>query len=303
MSKRSEQCIFCGAAPCTKEHFFPDWLTREPLLGDLFSRREKNYDQVFSMGKPNGSGGIANQTGELTVDGDPLSRKIRRVCKRCNNGWMGQIESETKPLLIPVILGQTCVLSPDDQLQIATWLTLKLIVAEHIAPGVRAVLTPGGGPAHVVTGESVRAEFRAEPGILPNWRIWIGMRGGRPDWRDFQRSGSGGAIGLSADPADPRRLKTQAALITIGQFVAFIVSSDGPLDFGLTCDMSDYLTEIVPIGDQDIRFGHTVPLPENMARELARSQLQVLPAALKAYESRRHTSTLTATKWLSNLLK
>jgi hypothetical protein len=41
--------------------------------------------------------------------------KNRKVCGQCNNGWMSQLESDVKPVLTPLILGQTCQLSAADR--------------------------------------------------------------------------------------------------------------------------------------------------------------------------------------------
>jgi hypothetical protein len=63
---------------------------------------------------------------------DPHSRRIRCVCRKCNNDWMSQLQEITKPFLIPMLDGQKTVLHRKGQTALATWMTMMVMVAEHV---------------------------------------------------------------------------------------------------------------------------------------------------------------------------
>jgi hypothetical protein len=57
-----------------------------------------------------------------TFRGRTFGLQLRKVCRSCNGGWMGRLESQAKPVLTPMILGrQQSTLSIDDQATIANW--------------------------------------------------------------------------------------------------------------------------------------------------------------------------------------
>ena len=39
--------------------------------------------------------------------GGAITKKLRVVCETCNNEWMSEIEDRVKPILAPLILGQS----------------------------------------------------------------------------------------------------------------------------------------------------------------------------------------------------
>lgn len=59
-----------------------------------------------------------------------------RVCKGCNNGWMNDLEKQTKDLLKPLIEGSVSLLSisDDDRTSLAKWATKTGYVLSHAAP-------------------------------------------------------------------------------------------------------------------------------------------------------------------------
>lgn len=83
---RRGECIFCGASPTTKEDIFPKWIHR--YLGQ----------------KPT----ISVRRDATTGTGQQVFRTLsyiataRRVCSRCNNGWMSDLEEEASDLLKPM---------------------------------------------------------------------------------------------------------------------------------------------------------------------------------------------------------
>jgi len=92
--------VFCGNPANSKEDAFPLWLNEiGPGEGDLTHAR---------------SGGSWNTRG--------FDVKVRQVCSGCNNEWMSEMESRTKPLLVPFVLAtRTAPIAPREQISIATW--------------------------------------------------------------------------------------------------------------------------------------------------------------------------------------
>jgi hypothetical protein len=71
-------CIFCGEAVNSKEHVFAEWLIERMGLEDYPVRIGHRVEDELSL-RPNSHGLRA-----LTV---------KAVCKRCNSGWMSELES------------------------------------------------------------------------------------------------------------------------------------------------------------------------------------------------------------------
>src|SRR5262245_26970593 len=65
------------------------------------------------------------------ISGDPQSRRVKNVCRRCNNGWMSVLQEHTKPIIIPLLKGDTTLLNSDRQNTLATWAAMT-VSAEYI---------------------------------------------------------------------------------------------------------------------------------------------------------------------------
>lgn len=118
-------CIFCKGKADSKEHLFPHWLDRD-------------FEQLKGTAMP-----VTHR-----IDGVETSRpnwkiahvEIKCVCRSCYSGWMGSLEGRVKPLLVEFIKGNTLSLSPDEQLELSAWATLKAFVYE-VAANHRGVVT------------------------------------------------------------------------------------------------------------------------------------------------------------------
>ena len=72
----------------------------------------------------------------VKMPGELRDWKIKCVCggqhHSCNNGWMRHlIEDKARPILIPLMNGDSVRLTPLDQKRIAAWATLKCMVSEY----------------------------------------------------------------------------------------------------------------------------------------------------------------------------
>ena len=78
------KCIFCGNTDLSKEHIFAQWLLKE--LGIM--------DNTVKMTH-------AGFVGEISNRQHPFSKLVNGlVCKRCNNGWMSDLEGKCQKHII-----------------------------------------------------------------------------------------------------------------------------------------------------------------------------------------------------------
>ncbi len=165
MAKGRGYCIFCQGTGLSREHIWPQWASKYIPASD--SGSHVRHTIVSSAANP----WIPESHEKQNFQGDVKTVKIRVVCrKHCNNGWMSRLESAVKPILTPMLLDESIVLSPDDQRTLAAWITMKLMVAEFTRP------------TDVVTRLDQRTSLMRS--LIPpsGWTIWIGRRQARK-WR------------------------------------------------------------------------------------------------------------------------
>lgn len=97
--------MFCGqAGSLSAEHVIPKWL-----------RKSLQIQQPVREFRGTAYAGAA----------ETLAVVFHEVCTGCNNGWMEKLESATRPILEPMLLGaapgSSRVLDPDHQALLATW--------------------------------------------------------------------------------------------------------------------------------------------------------------------------------------
>ena len=99
------KCVFCGAASnLTREHVLPDWLTGIGLDRDASTHQ---------------AGPLARRPRQWSST--PFRTTVKMVCAACNNGWLSELEGAAKPVLTPLIRGESRRLPDDDQALIAEW--------------------------------------------------------------------------------------------------------------------------------------------------------------------------------------
>jgi hypothetical protein len=149
-------CIFCGRPGLTKEHMWADWLRN-------YIPRERQEHRV-------GSTNISLAQHEDSVQdrierrsGDPHSRRIRCVCRECNNGWMSQLQEAAKPFLVPMLTGQKVALYESGKTTLASWAAMFVMVAEQV------------DQTKVAISAVERQWLREKRRPSSYWRIWIGQ--------------------------------------------------------------------------------------------------------------------------------
>jgi hypothetical protein len=166
--------------------------------------------------------------------GEVKSKRLKVVCGACNNGWMGRIEEQTKHILEPMIKGEFIILDHSNQLQLATWLTLKIVVAEHNLN------------KHVSNIETRKA-FKQTPAPLHGMRIWIAQCG-EDGWQSAYWRHSA-CLRLSEPPRDSAKLdrSDNSQSITFGIGDLFIHAHHTTVSgLDLDCQFPDRLA-ILPL--------------------------------------------------------
>lgn len=108
-------CLFCSAeGKLSREHLWPVWAvgTYDQGLGPSVSHSLHE------------GGGPAHRQWGAPV----FSATLKRVCARCNNGWMSKLEARARPHAAPLLKGETRVLGREAQRAIALWAYLKALL-------------------------------------------------------------------------------------------------------------------------------------------------------------------------------
>ena len=115
----AKKCIFCGkGGPFTREHVLPEWtakligLGRVQVTREMQDRNSITWAQVGTFG-----------------------HTVTSVCKKCNGGWMSELETDVRPFLSKMIYPRTrgsVRLDPDEQMLLAGWLWKTAILQEDV---------------------------------------------------------------------------------------------------------------------------------------------------------------------------
>ena len=157
-------CIFCAKeGKQTREHVIPQWLAS--YLGD-------DVGLDTSLWK---------RSGNSVERGRTLSRRqtdlvLRRVCTECNSGWMSRLESEARPMLIPLIAGDTIQLNPQTRRVLLRWAVKTAAVLgplqkapEAVGKDIRRTLASGQNLGAEVALWAVPTDDRDIS--VPHWRV------------------------------------------------------------------------------------------------------------------------------------
>ena len=157
------RCIFCGGTGLSKEHIWSDWLSA------LFPRSDEHGEYYCSMHRNSGSREVelTRPPASSARQGSVFQRKVRNVCKRCNNGWMSRVVERTKPHVKQMILGKSLNLNRKEQTDLAAWIGITTVIQEfanrlgarRIPPEDRTVLMNTEAPCF-------------------SWSIWVARYSG-----------------------------------------------------------------------------------------------------------------------------
>lgn len=198
-------CIFCGnEGQLSKEHIWPEWMRGYlPLIGD---GKYKTWSETFKWKD------LLN-TKSNTRPGHLTTKKVRVVCKSCNNGWMSTLESEAKHVIVRILQRQAFRIVATDQLILSQWITLKTIVGEHVEPDL------------YVTPKEDRRKF-FESRIIPDFfAIYIGSHSSRSDsaWLRISNTLASSASGPLPQLVEAKR-NTQSVSFICGPLFIFVLA-------------------------------------------------------------------------------
>jgi hypothetical protein len=192
----------------TKAHIFPGWLG-EVLLPDRTSHHleQTGYFETFTAK-------VKSPPPRSRVrQGDGGSRKVRKVCKKCNSGWMGALETPVRPHVVALMNGEDYVLGPTGQTLISTWLAVIATLIDAIDPGQSAI------------PQSDRDYLRKHRSPPPEWNIWIARYSGN-DWHRHRCKRMGIRVVEKSTPgSDDLSCNTQVTTLVVRHLCAHIYSS------------------------------------------------------------------------------
>jgi hypothetical protein len=268
MSKNRKRCIFCGEFGLSKEHIFSKWTYA--LVPNSPTDTHARGHFTSSRGSP----GVIENREIKHYQGNVNTIRLRVVCKTCNNGWMSRQDNEIKSTLSALILCKAVSLNEAEQLKLATWITMKAMVAEQSRPD----------DAASIQGE--RSLLMADLRPPPSWQIWVARQTGIT-WRvAYQRRASTlgylDGQGITQSPDGTLAKNTQSITIGLGQLLLNVVSTRVPqLRFSF----------------RDTTIGHAMHPIHPYNRDISWPPSQILDGAqaeLVATAFDRYTDTL---KW------
>jgi hypothetical protein len=174
---------------------------------------------------------------------------------------MAVIEETAKPILGPLIRGSDGTLSSEGQKTLATWATLKVMVAEQ------------SKPEEAVFSDQDRAAFMRERIIPSSVRVWV-ARCIAPLWRNaFLRCSGQLALGTTLPPTvfpTSERKNVQTSAFGVGElFIYTTVSRAEGIDLNELIRVRDYLVPIYPNTGDAIRLPLRFIIPETVANRIA----------------------------------
>lgn len=258
MSQHQRVCIFCGGYGLTKEHIWPKW------CAPLFEHRKAEEQLQINM-QSIGDGALISAPSYVKRPGSVITKKLRVVCKPCNNRWMGSLEAAVMPIMTPLILAQPSLLSLADQRKVAEWIALKVMVAEHSEAG------------NHVTSECDRRAFRDALQIPQGFEARIG-RCGKGRWKAcFFRVAAIRAPLRTDEPNSPPK-NIQSIVFGVGELLLFAFTSPDR-DLTIRSDIANLLPTVWPLSGMELSWPPTDAISEQQADNLAHGleQLMVRP--------------------------
>jgi hypothetical protein len=147
-------CIFCQERASTKEDVWPQWLTKRFPLSDT-SRMEAEL----------GSRNLGNWPNKK-----PKLLRVGCVCKKCNSGWMSQLEGQVKPVIESILDDRIKVVDISSQALIAVWAVKTAMALEALNPNRKWFYT-----------DDQRRGLRMVSAIPERTSVWIAKCVGQPN--------------------------------------------------------------------------------------------------------------------------
>jgi len=154
-------CVFCrnDTAKLTLEDVLPKWYLKHRQGFGLFTR------EMWAGTDP------------PQIRLVPLQIGVKRVCGKCNNGWMSDIQADAKTFLESMILsGQPTDLDRDGQRAVAAWVMMTALTWQFALPS-RPISEPRPIPERFLRDFYAMSAPRQPPAGVA---VWIGRYSGQP---------------------------------------------------------------------------------------------------------------------------
>jgi len=204
----------------TKQHVFPDRLKHVlPKLEDP-KRAAISRNRIVRRGKL-----ISREDARKDSHGSPSQFKIRKVCERCNNGWLKKMEDDSVPVLEHLVTGELSMLTKPDQERLARLATSIAMVGEWITRG------------NAYTTQDERTAFKLKLYPPPGWFVFIGRNALPSEAASF---GSDGCNNLGEDGRGTPKKEFSSFTFSVRQVLFHILT----LPTGKLLDVDTYAAEL-----------------------------------------------------------
>lgn len=202
--KEAGKCIFCGGGGLTKEHIFADWM--RALLPRTPSDMHTHGRIGFGVDE---QGEVQRLLATKKRQGSAASKKLRVVCRCCNNGWMSRLDEAAKPIILRLAQAEAFTLGQEDAHTLSGCLAKMTMVAEFQEP------------SSVIARQVERAYLKRRGIPPPTWSIWIGLHGD-PGWITAIHH----MVSRANDHVSTGMGDAQSTTIGIGGLLALVVSQN-----------------------------------------------------------------------------
>jgi hypothetical protein len=230
-----QRCIFCdgdNASPMSAEHLWPAW------MASYFPRTAHDVRIESHVRGPHQSLPFGFPPGKQ-YHGHNTTKKLKVVCRFCNNGWMSKIEQEAKETIKNLMEARIFELDHRAQNSVVEWAALKVFISEHNRPNDAVNLT------------ETRRKFYNERLLPPRMQIFL-LRCNDDRWRStFRRH----TVNVVPKPNVPERggpPNTQCITIGIIELIIFIYQSntiDASIEF-----KDEFARQIHPIKNKTVSW-------------------------------------------------
>ena len=115
-------CALCNTevgGDFSREHVFATWMRKLFLIEDERITYRRGFQE---RGEP---------LDPEEWEDAPFNLRVKDLCKPCSNEWCGRIEDEARPIMTPMILGQSIKLDASAQTSLVVWATKTLLMPQR----------------------------------------------------------------------------------------------------------------------------------------------------------------------------
>ncbi|WP_439611479.1 hypothetical protein [Reyranella sp.] len=165
--QRAGRCVFCNGTGLTKEHIWSDWLKHH--LPQTAAHSQMTMPYLYAPGVA-----LILPVAYTQRQGSPGQRKIRRVCARCNGGWMKNAVDRAKPIVERLLRNEGSSLAPSECDSLSAWCAISCVMAEFTDERTAAI--PSADRAFLLANEKPP----------PEWTICLGRHDIGARWGNYR---------------------------------------------------------------------------------------------------------------------